>query len=73
MSKEDRQDEIFNAVKVAFIKKHQAETTNRLSKDLKQLLKLREGQIAARCRDLLLRNVPDLSAEQIETIKDLFK
>jgi len=73
-----RLDEIFNAVKVAFIKKYERTKTpccdirhRKFQKDLNDLIKTREKQVFNHARDIALKT-EGLTGEQITQINDRF-
>jgi hypothetical protein len=67
MTKDERQDEVFGAVRIAFEKKHSPDN-QRLRKDLKQLLAMREEQIKLRYLGRVLTTL-NLNDEQVAAIK----
>lgn len=71
MTKEEKQDQDFNAVKTAFMKSF-SDGSNRFDKSLKSLVEMREKQITARNRQAVLEAM-DLEPLQIAMIKTVLK
>ncbi len=66
----NRKDEIFKAVKTAFVKKHDVGKP-RFEKDVRQLIELREKQIIAAIRESVFANCK-FDSEQRQQLENTF-